>query len=62
MYCLPLEEDLFIEGDFSSESYYFLRLTISRCKTNCKPDPDIEKYLNYAFFSMQFSDVTIDPT
>ncbi|EAR95582.2 transmembrane protein, putative (macronuclear) [Tetrahymena thermophila SB210] len=62
MYCFPLNMDLFIEGDFNAESFQYINIKLQKCQTNCKPDSVIQQTLGYSFFSMQFSDVIIDPT
>ncbi|KAL4464636.1 hypothetical protein ABPG74_011197 [Tetrahymena malaccensis] len=62
MYCFPLNMDLFIEGDFNAESFQYINIKLQKCQTNCKSDSVIQQTLGYSFFSMQFSDVIIDPT
>ncbi|KAL4494038.1 hypothetical protein ABPG72_015994 [Tetrahymena utriculariae] len=62
MYCFPLNFDLQIEGDFNADTFQFININIQKCSQNCKNDDDIQKILGYSFFSMQFSDVIIDPT
>ncbi|EAR87345.1 transmembrane protein, putative (macronuclear) [Tetrahymena thermophila SB210] len=62
MYCFPLDFDLQIEGDFSADSFQYININIQKCSSNCKPDDYIQKMLDYSFFSMQFSDIIVDPT
>ncbi|KAL4465887.1 hypothetical protein ABPG74_004124 [Tetrahymena malaccensis] len=62
MYCFPLNMDLQIEGDFNADTFQFININIQKCSQNCKSDDIIQQMLGYSFFSMQFSDVIIDPT
>ncbi|EAR88540.1 transmembrane protein, putative (macronuclear) [Tetrahymena thermophila SB210] len=62
MYCFPLNFDLQIEGDFNAETFQFININIQKCSQNCKPDDYIQNKLGYSFFSMQFSDIIVDPT
>ncbi|KAL4494037.1 hypothetical protein ABPG72_015993 [Tetrahymena utriculariae] len=66
MYCFPQNETLYIQGDFGSPSYQFLRLTITQCKnsttTVCKGPDILKSYLRSANFALYFSDMFVDPT
>ncbi|KAL4465886.1 hypothetical protein ABPG74_004123 [Tetrahymena malaccensis] len=66
MYCFPKNETLYIQGDFGSPSYQFLRLTITQCQnstnTVCKGPDILKQYLRSANFALYFSDMFVDPT
>ncbi|EAR87344.2 transmembrane protein, putative (macronuclear) [Tetrahymena thermophila SB210] len=66
MYCFPTNETLYIQGDFGSPEYQFLRLTITQCQNStnqvCKGPDVLKSYLRSANFALYFSDMFVDPT
>ncbi|KAL4432689.1 hypothetical protein ABPG74_004982 [Tetrahymena malaccensis] len=62
MYCLPPDIQLTLQGDFQSPIYSYLQLQIIKCKTNCKSQDLLDKYLLNSNFAMQLSDSFVDPS
>jgi hypothetical protein len=55
-----------MEGDYDAKLYSKLNIYIKKCKSDlpnyCKSDAEIEKKLQFSFFSAFFPDKVIDPT
>ncbi|KAL4507263.1 hypothetical protein ABPG72_002056 [Tetrahymena utriculariae] len=61
LYCIDPDEEIVIEGDNGKLSFSYAVITVSQCVSGCKSNDTLDHYLKNGFFSMYYTDITVDP-
>ncbi|KAL4460285.1 hypothetical protein ABPG74_000036 [Tetrahymena malaccensis] len=61
LYCIDPDEQIVLEGDYGQPSFNYAVITVSQCVTGCKSNATLDQYLKNGFFSMYYTDITVDP-
>ncbi|EAR83267.2 ABC transporter family protein (macronuclear) [Tetrahymena thermophila SB210] len=61
LYCIDPDEQIVLEGDYGQQSFNYAVITVSQCVSGCKSNDILDQYLKSGFFSLYYTDITVDP-